>query len=107
MLEPIEARIMIAVGLTLLGLAALFLLHPRVLANTVVVVLTWVDSRFCTEPIDCIASASEIQLLLDAQSLKPRGFKPLVPKEARVVQWGTYSGRPLLRYNVARCRNIK
>ena len=42
LLEPVEARIMIAVGLLLLGLAALFLFHPRVLANAVVVVLTWV-----------------------------------------------------------------
>jgi hypothetical protein len=37
LLEPVEGRIVIAVALVRLGLAALFLFDPRVLANTAAV----------------------------------------------------------------------
>lgn len=41
-MEPVEARIMTSIGLLLVSLAALFFFHPRVLANTIVVLLSWV-----------------------------------------------------------------
>jgi len=42
-LGPVEARLMIIVGLLLLGLALLFGFHPRALANPVVVVFVWIS----------------------------------------------------------------
>lgn len=41
-LEPVEARIMITVGLLLLGLAILFALFPRLLVYPLVVVFVWI-----------------------------------------------------------------
>ena len=41
-LEPVESRIMVTVGVTLLALAILFAKFPRVLVYPVIVVFVWI-----------------------------------------------------------------